>query len=199
MLKFLMKTKPQNKNIIEKVALILILILVTSIAGCIDNAPENTSSTPGPTNTILITPSPTPQTHGIGQSTSDGNTRITVNGVRYAKVINEKNNASGGAGAESKRKFLIMNVTIENISPDKNLSYPGYQFIILADEQIYEEDASASQFLATQFNGTHIAPGERRTGELAFQIPEESKDLKLRFEYIYESAGGLRLEMFRLN
>ncbi len=167
---------------------IFTLILIISTTGCIDTGSQTPSATP----TAI-------QTHGIGQSTSDGNTSITVNGVRYTHVIDEKNDGSGGTKAESNGKFLIMNVTIENISPDKDFSYPGYQFIILADGHIYEEDASASKLLAKQFNGTHIVPGERRTGELTFQIPEESNDLKLRFEYTYESAGGFRLEMFRLN
>lgn len=169
---------------------IFTLILIISITGCIDTG----SQTPSAAQTAWQWP-----TYGIGHSTNDGNISITVNGVRYAHVIDEKNDGSGGAKAELFGNFLILNITIENISPDKDYSYPGYQFHILADGQIYGEDESASKLLANQFNGTYINPGERRTGEMTFQVPEESNDLKLRFEYTYESAGGFRLVMFRLN
>lgn len=169
---------------------IFTLILIISITGCIDTG----SQTPSAAQTAWQWP-----TYGIGHSTNDGNISITVNGVRYAHVIDEKNDGYGGAKAELFGNFLILNITIENISPDKDYSYPGYQFHILADGQIYGEDASASKLLAKQFNGTHIIPGEKRTGELTFQIPEESNDLTLRFEYTHESAGVFRLAMFRLN
>ncbi|NJD76375.1 MAG: DUF4352 domain-containing protein [Candidatus Methanoperedens sp.] len=167
---------------------IFTLILIISITGCIDRNPQ----TPSAAQTTW-------PIYGIGDSTNDGNTSITVNGIRYARVIDEKNDGTDGARPELFGNFLILNVTIENINPDKDFSYPGYQFYILADGQIYGEDESASKLLANQFNGTHIVPGERRIGELAFQVPEKSNDLKLRFEYTYESAGGFRLAMFRLN
>lgn len=176
-----------NSSIITK-SYIFTLILIISITGCIDTDSQT------PSTEQMVWP-----TYDIGDSTNDGNTSITVNGVRYARVIDEKNDGSGGARAELFGNFLILNITIENMSPYKDFSYPGYQLYILADGQIYGEDEPASKLLANQFNGTRIAPAERRTGELAFQVPDKSNDLKLRFEYTYESAGGFRLAMFRLN
>ncbi len=181
-----------NANISITKLYIFTLILIISITGCIDTV----SQTPSAAQTAI---QPYRHIYSIGQSTSDGNTTITVNGVRYAHVLGEKNDGSDGIRPDLFGKFLIINITIENISPDNDISYPGYQFFILADGQIYGEDESASKLLANQFNGTPIVPGERRTGELTFEIPEESNDLKLRFEYTYKSAGGFRLEMFRLN
>ncbi len=180
---------------IRKIALPVITILLISIAGCIYNGPETTSSA-----ITAITPAPTVQIHSIGQSVSDGNSRMTLNNVRYTQEINEKKNESGAFKAESGKQFLIINITIENISPDKNMSYSGYQFIILdSNDYIYEEDAKASKQLAKRFNGTEMAPGDKREGELSFQIPANAIGSKLRFEYSPESSGGLRLEIFRLD
>ncbi len=183
---------------IKKIALPVIMILLISIAGCVYNGPETTSS--AITAITAITPAPAVQTHDIGQSVSDGNSRMTLNNVRYTQEINEKKNESGAVKAESGRQFLIINITIENISPDKNMSYNGYQFLILdSNGYIYEEDVSASKQLAKGFNGNKMAPGDRREGELSFQIPANAIGLKLRFEYSPESSGGLRLEFFKMD
>lgn len=180
-------------------ALLVMSILLVALSGCIDNDTGPIISTPEPTviETIIpietiIEPTPTVQVYNIGQSVSDDNTKMILNGVRYTEVINE-------ARAESGNQFLIINITIENIG-NKNLSYNGSQFTMLSfDEQyIYEEDILSSE-LMTHFNGDNILPGNKTQGELVFQIPEETKDLKLKFEYYPELPGRLKLEFFKLD
>ena len=173
----------------KNVSVAMIVIVAFSIAGCIYTEPE----TPHPQSTPI-------QTHIIGQDVSDGNSRMTLNNVRYTQVIDEKKNESYVARSETNKQFLIINVTIENISPNKNMSYNGYQFIMLDSKGIiYEEDASASKQLAKKFNGNDMVPGDKREGELSFQIPVDAKGLRLRFEYSQESTSGLRLEFFKLD
>lgn len=172
----------------KNVSLAIIVIIAFSIAGCIS------TETPHPAQSTPI------QTHIIGQAVSDGNSRMMLNNVRYTQVIDEKKNESGVVKSESGKQFLIINITIENISPNKNMSYNGYQFIMLDSRGvIYEEDSTASEQLEKQFNGNDMVPGDKREGELSFQIPVEAKGLRLRFEYSQESSSGLRLEFFQLD
>lgn len=174
----------------KNVSLAIIVIIAFSITGCIYTGPE----TPHPAQSTPI------QTHIIGQAVSDGNSRMTLNNVRYTRVIDEKKNESHVVRSESDKQFLIINITIENISPNINMSYNGYQFLMLDSKGIiYEEDSTASKQLEKQFNGNDMVPGDKREGELSFQIPVEAKGLRLRFEYSQESSSGLRLEIFQLD
>ncbi|HEY9247085.1 MAG TPA: hypothetical protein VIO11_09590, partial [Candidatus Methanoperedens sp.] len=66
--------------------LVILLILIVSLAGCVDSGSENPVLTP----TVPETAAETAiiSTHGIGEKVSDGRTEITLSGVRYAKNIN---------------------------------------------------------------------------------------------------------------
>jgi len=81
-----------------------------------------------------------------------------------------------------------------------NLSYISNQFTIIQfnGQYIYEEDASSSE-LEKHFDGDNIIPGNSVQGEISFQIHKDAKDLKVRFEYSYESSGVLKLEFFKLD
>ena len=104
--------------------------------------------------------------------------------------------------ADPGKQYLIIDITIENIGKDKNLSYSGDQFIILDSDEVieisYGEDVSSLE-LEKHFNGDNISPGEKRQGELSFQVPEGAKGLLLKFEYSPESSGGSRSEFFMLD
>lgn len=152
-----------------------------------------------PTVTITeqetITSTPIAQVYNIGKSVSNVDTKMTLDSIRYTKTINSKN-------PDPRKQFLIIYVTIENIGTGKKLSYSGDQFIVLDSdediERIYGEDASSLE-LAKHLNGVDISPGERRQGELSFQIPEGAKGLQLKFEYSPDSSGGSQSEFFTLD
>lgn len=208
-------------------ALFAISILIVVMSGCIENNTKRIIVPTGPvvtdtpiTTTLEETPVPTgptvtdvpmvptdipekvstTQIYNIGQSVSSGDTKMTLNNIRYTNTIDEKKSVSkAGIG----NKFLIIDLSIENMARDENLSYPGSQFIILDSDEtietIYEEDINASSNLIKYFNGKDISPGVKRQGELAFQVPENAKGLKLRFEYISESSEDVFLEFFTLD
>lgn len=138
--------------------------------------------------------------YSVGQSVSDGNTKMTLNNIRYTGTIDKSGNVSK---AEQGNKFLILSITIENVGQDTNLSYDGNMFIILdtdeASERSYGEDTLSSEGWVKHFNGTNIQPGNVRQGELAFQVPENANGLQLRFEYYSESSEGTGLEFFTLS
>lgn len=149
------------------------------------------------------TPTVTIQIYNIGQSINNGNTRMTLNSIRYTKVIGDENDESNIIRAEFGNQFLIMNITIENTGQDNSLSYVGNQFTILDSDEdietIYEEDIATSSNLPKYFNGENIPPGIKKQGEIAFQVPENVKGLKLRFEYMSESSEEVFSEFFTLD
>lgn len=65
------------------------------------------------------------QEYDIGDTASDGLTKITVNDVRYATVIDEDESDSWKAEANDSENFVIIDITLENISPNRTRSY-GY-------------------------------------------------------------------------
>ena len=146
--------------------------------------------------TTIATPEPEVQVYSVRKSVNDSDTRMTLNSIRYAQIIDDKKMADPG------KQYLIIDITIENIGKDKNLSYSGDQFVILdSDEAIeisYGEDVSSLE-LEKHFNGDNISPGEKRQGELSFQVPEGTKGLLLKFEYSPESSGGSQSEFFMLD
>lgn len=190
-----------------KFALLIIPILVILISGgCID---EQSVPIPIPTETVveqpvetIERPTETPvvtttiSTHSIGESANDDNTKITLNSVRYVTTIN-------GANAEPGNQYVIVNITVENIGRDKNITYIWPQFTLISsgarESMPNDIDDAASTELEKSFNGEDIEPGDKRQGELAFQISEDAKDLKLRFEYSSDSSKGGELEIFKLS
>ncbi len=209
----------------KKKFVLFISILIIAISGCINGESGTTpiptdtvvpkeSATPTEkvvekyvvdptviitTPTIFPTESPespvipissTPVIYDIGKSVSNLDTKMTLNTIRYTRTINSKN-------ADQGKQFLVMDVTIENIGISK-LSYSGEQFMVLAsDEEIednYGEDVSSFE-LIKHFNGIDISPGEKRQGELSFQIPDDIKGLQLKFEY----SPGSQSEFFALD
>lgn len=185
----------------------MVSILTILISGCVDNGTGPTS-TPAPTETRVKEPIETPvqtaivSTQTIGNSANDGATKITLNGVSYAKEINNTK-------VEKGNQFVIINVTVENIGKDKDISYAWPQFTLISsgarEGMPNDIDESASVQLTKPFNGEDMRPGDKRQGELAFQIPEDAKDLRLRFEYSSISpvssisSAEPRLEIFKLN
>lgn len=190
-----------------KFALFMIPILVILISGCVDNqqpipTPVPTETAVGQSTETVQRPTETPvettviPTHNISESANDSNTKITLNNVRYPTVINDIN-------AEPGNQYVIINITVENIGKDTNITYIWPQFILTSsgarEGMPNDIDESASARLENIFNGEDIGPGDKRQGELAFQIPEDAKDLKLRFEYSPDSSKGGELEIFKLD
>lgn len=145
---------------------------------------------------------PDAQIYVIGDTVDDGNTRMTLNSMRYADSLSEKGPGYSVAKVNPGNKFLILNVTIENIGQGMNVSYDGSKFVVLDmganSELIYEEDIVSSEGWLKHFSGNDIIPGDTRQGELAYQVPENAGELQLKFEYYSESSEGPAPEMFKL-
>lgn len=145
----------------KKIVLIIILLALLVFTGCIGESNISTPTTP--------TPIPTPKTFVPGETTSDGLTKFTLNSINYTSFNNSK--------------YIIIDVTVENISPNRSRSYGIlYHFQVFDSEgYTYIPEFDDEKIVSKPFSGVGVLPGDKRRGEVAFKIPDNSKGLKLRF------------------
>lgn len=119
----------------------------------------------------------------IGDTCSDNLTRITINGKRYTDSINEINDESYTVKAENGYHYLILDITLENIDDNRSRNYAEYAHykILSPDGYTYEFDSDASNVLAKPLDSSDVFPGNKRRGEVPFQVPINATDLKLQF------------------
>ncbi len=175
---------------------------VNDINTTVNNTSKVVVSGPSWTTNNVEKIDPDARIYGVGSTIENGNTRMTLNSIRYADTIDDKGSGHNIAQVDPGNKFIVLNITIRNIGNDTNISYDGSKFVILdmdaSSERIYEEDIVSSEGWLKHFTGTEISPGDVRQGELAYQVPEDIGELQLKFEYYSESSDGTTLEMFTL-
>jgi Domain of unknown function (DUF4352) len=133
----------------------------------------------------------------IGETASDNLTKITVNGERYADSVNEKNDEYFKAPKEEGYNYLILNLTLENISPTHSRTYAFMQYKILnPDGSTYQLDDNATMALSKQIDVADVTPGSMRRGEIAFKVPSNSTGLQ--FEFIYDPLSSAEAVVFNL-
>lgn len=131
----------------------------------------------------------------VGETATDGLTKITVNGERYANSINEQPDEV--AEAESGSQFLILNLSLENISPNRSRTYAYMQYKILdPNGSTYEPDFNASDALSKPIDVADVTPGNMRKGEIAFKVP--SNNTGLQFEFVYDPLNSADAVVYNL-
>ncbi len=154
---------------INKILIFLILAAVLMFTGCINESNISTSTTPAPTPKIFVSGPSDPTLFNIGESTSDGLTRFTLNSVRYTSYNNSR--------------YLITDITVENISPNRSRSYGIIWHFKVFDSEgyTYNPGFSDETIISKPFSGADMFPGDKRRGEIAFKVPDSVKGLKFRF------------------
>jgi len=133
--------------------------------------------------------------HEIGETSTDGLTKITLNGKRYTTSINDKSDET--VEADNGSKFLVLNLTLENISPNRTRTYAIMQYKILSpDGSTYEYDDTANEALSTPIDVADVTPGNMRRGEIAFKVPNNSTGLQ--FEFVYDPLNSGDAVVFNL-
>lgn len=162
------------------------------------NQPEDTTPAPVPTpqQPVATEPTPTPKSDvfQIEERVGNENVQITVNGVRIAKSIDEKNNEYEVATAPSGEEYIIADVTIENTGNYVLYFSPSVNFNVYdTDGYSYPSDFTAQYALKRSFDGADIAPGSTRRGEVPFLVPIDKTGLRLQF------TGGSMYAIIALN
>lgn len=164
--------------------IVLIAIISVLITGCVQVPKQDidTSTTVAPTLTPTTTPTSTakPVIYYVGETASDGVVNITLNGLRYTSVINEKNLVKAQPG----NMFIILDITLEIIKNGEKRFYPQGGPFRIRDSNGYvyttnqQEHEALRQGLTSAQNLTY---GDKVRGELAFEIPENNNGLTFQF------------------
>jgi hypothetical protein len=145
-------------------------------------------ATPAPTAEVESTTEPAPTTSSntssgdmlaIGQTGQAGDFKLTVNKVSYSK--------KGLFAPDQGNEYAIVNVTVENVSSEAkafssllslNLfdgANKKYDISIGADIEILETTVSK------QYADGKVPAGKSVTGDIAFEVGENTKDLRLEY------------------
>ncbi len=151
------------------------------VSGGETNAPPTSANEPVPTEdreptdgrqTEEVSRSPTEQELGVGDSVETGGVEATLNGVRVLQTTDKDQPIQN-----PDNRFLATDLTFENVS-DGPVSVSGLLEFVLKNEEGY----SASQTILTQQRELaegEIAPGEKASGEVVYEVPPESRGLQL--------------------
>jgi hypothetical protein len=80
-------------------------------------------------------------------------------------------------------QYLILNVTVKNLNDqDADIGDPYYFTLTASDGSVYEH-ASSSSYLDNAIQSvSHTSPGEKVTGQIAFEIPRSATPSKLQYD-----------------
>lgn len=181
--------------------LTLLFFSVIFVSGCTndttyDQPSKITSSTTSTTQeetTQIEQEKPKVQTFDIGETATDKELKITVNTVKYTILIDEQNNEFMIAEAPSDKQYVILDITVENVLPDKTqtISTLMNTEIIDTDGYTYDLDLMSFMSLDKSFKDGDILPGMKKRGELVYEVPSTAKNLK--FAYKFDLIGTTAL------
>ena len=139
--------------------------------------------TPEPTSAPTETPAPT--LAAIGETVSGGGVALTVNGV--STVAEDLFGAPPPGMA-----YLVIDVTIENLSRDDGAAYSPYYFTV-QDSDGFEYDFAT--YIDPPIRAATLPLGERVRGNVTFALPAAASDLVLSFEPVVIAGGYERLRV----
>ena len=192
--------------------LTVLIIGFLLISGC--TTPAFTKAVPEPVSTptpqivyitVIVTSSPTPiptskkptaapttmkpfprLTYQIGETATNGFIKVTVNSKRFTDFVKEP--GPGGVleniGA-SRGQWEIVEMTIENIQQEGNMTVGGNEFIIMDNKYGTHQAPPSSSTIPS----TNLVPGQKITGELRFQVTKNPSGVQL----LYTHSGLLSI------
>ena len=180
----------------KKILVVLLIVGVLLTSGCTSDREYETPSKvetisggeENPSETTATTTKPeTPkvQEFEIGDTTTDGELKVTVNGVRFTSEIDEQNNEFMIAEAPSGEEYAIIDITVENILSDKTQAVSTMVQAEVSDQDgyAYDLDFEGQVVLKKSFADGEILPGMKRRGEIAFLVPTDATDLKFMYKF----------------
>jgi len=178
--------------------IILLIIGVLLFSGCTSDTkyeqPSNVNNNGTPSETTNVpstdTDAPAPESQGVqtfavGETATDGELNITVNSIRFTEKIDEQDNEFLVAEAAQGKEYLIIDITAENIKSDETQSVSTmFSSEIIDDEgYTYTQDFTGLTALDKAFKDGEILPGNKKRGELAFEVPKNATTLQFAFKF----------------
>ncbi len=119
----------------------------------------------------------------VGESASVDGMNITVYSVRYARVIDERGEKFLAVTASNGKKFLIVDMSLENTDPSRIQVINTMLNSEVSDSAGYKSKPAIPIMGALQkgLRAGELAPGETRRGEVGYEVMEDSKDYVLSY------------------
>ena len=185
------------KNILILIGLILIILVYGCTSDTEYTPPTKIDSALNDVETKAETPAITPsepktqteppkaQIFNTGDTATDNQLKVTVNDVRFISTINEKGSEFLVAIAPSGKEYGIVDITIENILPDKTQSVSTLLGMTVVDQDGYNYDLDFEGFtyLDKGFKDGEILPNMKKRGQIAFLVPKDATDLKFIYKF----------------
>jgi len=141
-------------------------------------------------------------TFDIGEAASDENHSVTVNSFRFLPEITEVVNMYIDASAPEGEVYVVVNITLENMSSQPyEIQPPLYSTkIIDKDGYQYSSDFDGQIALKRSFSpgGESLLPGMKSRGDLSYLVPIDAKGLQFKFKF-GRSFGDGKSVVFNLN
>jgi hypothetical protein len=150
----------------------------------------NTSVTMRTNATANVTPTPPPtissQPYAIGQSATDGKSKVTVNSFSFKDKLSDPI-PSYAIG----KKYLIVEITYENLqnaTVDANLNG-----MLVTDGGGFPFEPASDSALENPFIGKTIPPQQKQTGNIVFIVPPEATLLQLHYDFGNQNIAKFQL------
>ena len=137
----------------------ILLAAALSLAGC--TAPQtSTSHSSGGASTSTAVPA--------SEAVRDGTMEFVVKGVKRAQTVG--NPADSSASAKAQGEFIIIDMTVRNISNDVQTYFTGNQKLIAGGKH-YGDSIDAELYLPNSELTSQINPGSMIDTAVAFDVP----------------------------
>jgi len=128
---------------------------------------------------------PKTQTLNVGETATDNELRVTVNNIEFISMIDELDNQFMIAEAPFGKQYAVVDITVENILPDKTQSISTMMETTILDQDGYNYDMDFEGFTALDksFKDGEILPGMKKRGQIAYLVPTDTTDLKFIYKF----------------
>lgn len=151
---------------------ILAVSILGGIGGSIDSSSSNNIAKVDGNQSVIANGQQESRNFEIGETAEKANNyRISVNSLSEYKSANEFMQASDG------KKYVVANVTVENLTSDKDIVVSSLMCFSLLDLDGVKYDIALTD-VGSQLDGT-VAPGRKLTGNVAYEVPTNLTEAEL--------------------
>ncbi len=160
------------------IALVIIIVIGIIGSGGEEDTPqkvaEEVTQTTSNTEEVVTVDEPTEEFFYMGDVVETNKVRAIITGAERS-TGSELNRPRDG------HEFILVNMTIENISDEEINVSSMLSFDAYVDDVALNEDLMAQVEAGKTMNGT-IAPGKKLVGTLGYEVPKDWEQIEIHFE-----------------
>jgi len=162
-------------------------VQVTAQTTILSTTATDNSGTPTPSPTKTFSPF-SRSTYQLGETASNGLIKVTVSNKRFIDSFH----ITGPTGKQesllaTRGQWLILEVTVENIQPDNSATVRLNQFILIDDSEGTHQSNPSFSYPDHRLVSANLAPGQKITGDIAFQVTKNPNNIQLEFSDLSQS------------